>query len=142
MEWQPTRGGSPAPALIAVAEDDDDLRELLCDLLRHDGHRVLEFEDGFELLDYVNFTREREVAPKVPDLVLTDVRMPGANGLDVVGWGRLVGMACPIIVLTAFPGPEVTQRAGYVGGVRVLAKPIEPKVLLAEVRAALGEART
>jgi len=132
---------SAAPAVVAIAEDDDDFRELLCELVRAEGHRVLEFEDGFELLDYVNFTREKDVSTHVPDLVITDLRMPGANGLDVVGWGRLVGMACPIIVLTAFPGADVTQRAQFVGGVRVLAKPIEPATLINAVHSSLAGLR-
>lgn len=141
MLHSPARAPVQTPALIAVAEDDDDFRELLVDLLRGEGHQVVELEDGFELLDYVDFAKRRDIAGGVPDLVITDLRMPGANGLDVVGWGRLVGMACPILVLTAFPGQDVTQRAGYVGGVTVLAKPIEASALLQAVRTALASRR-
>lgn len=134
----PERAQAHHPALIAVAEDDDDFRELIVELLRGEGHQVVELEDGFELLDYVDFAKRREIASGVPDLVITDLRMPGANGLDVAGWGRLVGMTCPILVLTAFPGQDVTQRASYVGGVKVLSKPIEANAFLEAVRTTLA----
>lgn len=133
------RAPARAPALIAVAEDDDDFRELICELLRGEGHEVVELEDGLELLDYVEFAKRRDLAGGVPDLLVTDARMPGANGLDAAGWGRLGGMACPILVLTAFPGPDVTRRAESVGGVRVLAKPIEAHAFLDAVRTALAQ---
>jgi two-component system C4-dicarboxylate transport response regulator DctD len=131
----PERSQSHHRSLIAVAEDDDDFRELIVELLRGEGHQVIELEDGFELLDYVHFAKRREVAGGVPDLVITDLRMPGADGLDVAGWGRLVGMTCPILVLTAFPGQDVTQRASDVGGVEVLSTPIEASAVLEAVRA-------
>lgn len=135
------RTSTRAPALIAVAEDDDDFRELVCELLRAAGHQVVELEDGFELLDYVDFVKSRELMAMVPDLLITDLRMPGATGLDVVGRGRQLGLACPVLMLTAFPSDELRRRATEVGGVQVLSKPIEAGPLLSAVHAALKARR-
>ena len=63
-----------APKWIVVAEDEEAVRELWCDVLSGAGHRVLGARNGFEALDLI-----RSV---VPDLVLLDLRMPGLSGPD------------------------------------------------------------
>lgn len=126
------------PDIVAVAEDDDDLRELICHALRRDGHRVVELEDGLDLLDYMTFAKRLSMPSGLPALVVTDVRMPGANGLDVVAWARLTGLSCPVIVLTAFADDEVLARAKHIGHVAVLSKPVALDEVAAAVRAALA----
>lgn len=126
------------PEIVAVAEDDDDLRELLCEVLRRDGHRVVELEDGLDLLDYMSFAQRLSMPRGVPAAVVTDVRMPGASGLDVVAWARLTGLSCPVIVLTAFADDEIQARAQQIGDVHVLSKPVELDVVTQAVREALA----
>jgi len=112
------------PSRILVAEDDDAFRLLLLAHLREAGHHPVELEDGFELEDYLELTRTTSTVA-LPDLILTDLRMPGASGLEVVRRAREHGLRCPIVLLTAFPAPEVFEEADRIGQVTVLGKPIE-----------------
>lgn len=111
------------PARVLVAEDDDAFRELLLSTLRDAGHGAIELEDGLELSDYLSLARAKLLPP--PDLVLTDLKMPGASGLEVVRKARAAGLTCPIVLLTAFPAPEVFAEAEAIGKITVLGKPIE-----------------
>jgi CheY-like chemotaxis protein len=111
------------PSRILVAEDDDAFRLLLLEALRDAGHFPVELEDGYELEDYLELTRTQGVT--LPDLILTDLRMPGASGLEVVRRARQNGLRCPIVLLTAFPAPEVFEEADRIGHITVLGKPIE-----------------
>ncbi len=108
---------------ILVAEDDDAFRELLLSHLRDAGHHPVELEDSAELEDYLVLTRTGVIA--LPDLILTDLRMPGSSGLEVVRRAREHGLRCPIVLLTAFPAPEVFEEADRLGQITVLGKPIE-----------------
>jgi CheY-like chemotaxis protein len=111
------------PSRILVAEDDDEFRLLLLSHLRDAGHIPIELEDGGELSDYIALTRTQLIA--LPDLILTDLRMPGPSGLEVVRKARDEGLTCPIVLLTAFPAPEVFEEADRIGHITVLGKPIE-----------------
>jgi CheY-like chemotaxis protein len=125
-----------ARRIVVVAEDDDDLRELLLDALRSDDRQLVEVEDGSELLDYVEFISNRGMHGRLPDLIITDVNMPGASGLDVVRWARARGISCPFVILSGFADEQVLRTARELGGTRVLSKP-QP---LEAIRAAAAEA--
>jgi two-component system cell cycle response regulator CpdR len=127
-----------APAMVVVAEDDDELRELLVWSLRRDGLRIIELEDGAELLDYVNFIGRFGNPVGLPDLILTDVMMPGASGLDVIALARARGVSCPFVVLTAFADGAVERSAEALGNTTVLSKPQDLDVLREVVRARLA----
>jgi hypothetical protein len=70
---------------VLVAEDDDDLRMLMGAILRLDGHSVTEVRSGNELLSTLSTPEGMNAGPDGGfHLVVTDVRMPGFSGLDVV----------------------------------------------------------
>ncbi|MBK7858621.1 MAG: response regulator [Archangiaceae bacterium] len=118
--------------VVALAEDDELLRESLREALEHDGWAVLTLEDGFELADYLELA-----APKRPPaVVLTDVRMPGVDGLEVIERARQRGVTCPVVVMTSFPDASLAERAKRLGNTRLIAKPQELDELLAVVRSA------
>ncbi|MFT3711387.1 MAG: response regulator [Archangium sp.] len=109
--------------MLAIAEDDDELRFLLCDAFERRGWRVVELEDTSELDDYFEFV-ERHGAPQgLPDAVLTDLRMPGGSGLDALARARANGVTCPFVVLSAFPDWEVEKRVVALGNAVLLSKP-------------------
>ena len=115
-------------SLIALAEDDDNLRELLGELLQDAGFEVTLLEDGFELIDYL------ELAARRPDLVIADIRMPGITGIEAIAKARAQGVSCPVIVMTSQPDNESRARAAELGNTRFLAKPAEPGELVRYAR--------
>ena len=89
-------GAAPGAGAILIIEDDPDLRGLLDQLLKDEGHRVVTAPDGVTALDGVG----RRNAP--PDLVLADYNLPGGmNGLQVAANLReRYGNQIPVIILT------------------------------------------
>ncbi len=117
--------------LILVAEDDTALRDLLASLLRR---------EGFDVADVPTGTAVRELARAVaegralqPDLVVMDVRMPGASGLDLLLELRRAGWAAPIVLMTAFGDEKLHRDANAAGASAVLDKPFDLDDLKREV---------
>ena len=125
---------SPQPAmdlqsLIMVVDDDADLRELTAGFLRDHGYRVLVAE---------NVARMRElIEQQRPDLVVLDVMMPGEDGLSAAR--QLAGnRSGPAVVMHSALGSDTDRIIGLeVGADDYLAKPCNPRELLARVRAVL-----
>lgn len=117
---------------VLLAEDDPEMRWLVAHALRRDGYDVVEARDGDELYREITTRILRHGDPNV-DLIVTDVRMPGQSGLEIVELLRAVAVRVPLIVMTAFGDDEVRERAGAVGAV-LLDKPFD----LADLRAAAG----
>ena len=106
------------PTSILVAEDDPTLRELLAMILREEGHTVMTVASA----DAMKLELDRCGAHRTFDVLVTDIRMPGTSGLDVVANLRAAGSTIPIIVMTAFPDDGVQERAVSLGALLV-AKP-------------------
>ena len=109
--------------------------------LSDDDRKLIEIEDGAELLDYLEFLVARGVQTHLPDLILTDVRMPGASGLDVVRLARARGVGCPVIILTGFPDDHLLQEAAAIAATWVLGKPQALGAIQAVAAAALARPR-
>jgi len=121
----------PVALRILLAEDDTALRELLAESLRADGHDVVEAIDGGELIraarsvEAVQFYTRHEPF----DLVITDVRMPGVTGFDVLRYLAAAECPAPVIVITAFGDPDTHARALALGAAAVLDKPFDFEAL-------------
>jgi len=106
----------PGNKRILVIEDDREMRSLLKDFIEDEGYAVDSVEDGSEAF--------RKLARETFDLMITDIRMPGLNGLDILpGLKKLLPQA-PIIVITAFGSEEVYRRVLERGANAYLEKPI------------------
>jgi two-component system NtrC family response regulator len=116
-------------AKVLLIDDDAGLREVVAFILGEAGHEVVAAADGEEGL--------RRLAADRPDLVLTDIRMPGRDGLDVLQQVRAAPDAPPVIVLTAFGSVEQAVEAMKAGAFSYLLKPFKRDELRLTVEQAL-----
>lgn len=126
----------PRPFRILLAEDDEALRSLLTLSLTRAGYAVVALEDGFELADYVSLTQVCGGPLLPPDLILSDIRMPGRTGLEVLAHTQSVGLSCPVILLSSFADEETRDAARRLGVRAFLDKPVDLQVLRDTVREA------
>lgn len=101
---------------ILIIEDDEEMRSLLKDLLEDEGYQADSANNGSEAF--------RKLAREHFDLVITDIRMPGLTGLDILPGIRRLQAGIPIIVITAFGSEEVHRRALERGATTYLEKPV------------------
>ncbi|MBK8995279.1 MAG: response regulator [Myxococcales bacterium] len=113
------------PFHVLLAEDDRELRELLSSVLRREGFAVTALEDGAKLLDYCADHLGSDGRIRGVDLLVSDVRMPGFSGLDVLTALRRVSVRCPVVLVTAFGDEALHQFARQLGVVAVLDKPFD-----------------
>jgi CheY-like chemotaxis protein len=112
-------------AVVLIAEDDREMRSLLCDELCDLGVSIREAADGDEALQAVLDTR--------PTLILTDLRMP-AGGLDYISRLRTFAPGVPIILLTSFGDPKTKADALAIGVEAYFDKPVRLSELKGAVR--------
>lgn len=110
---------------ILIVDDDRNSRESLSRALRRDGYEILSAENGKVALE---MARENEV-----DLVLTDLKMPGLDGLDFLEGLRVVRPDVPAILISAYASVDTAVKAVRRGVSDVLEKPIR----LRDVRRAI-----
>lgn len=108
---------------VLLAEDDGEIRELLASELRRDGYRVLEAESGGQLLDFLRAARRAPGRASRPDVLVTDHRMPGCDGMDVLDELRRDDWEMPVILITGFGDADLRARARRLGVSAVFDKP-------------------
>jgi DNA-binding response OmpR family regulator len=113
------------PAVLLVVEDDRDMRSLLCDELWDEGFQLREAANGDEALI--------AVMEAVPDLIITDLKMP-AGGVDYVNRLRTFAPDCPIILMTAFGDGKTKDEVVKSGATAYFAKPVHLSDLKATIR--------
>lgn len=113
---------------ILLAEDDHDVRSALARLLRLAGYEVRSVSNGMQMLDTLSaWVLDRDDPPC--DLIVTDVRMPGFNGLELVEGLRASGWRQPIVVISAFADAEMHRRVRRLEPAQLFPKPFEPDEL-------------
>jgi signal transduction histidine kinase/DNA-binding response OmpR family regulator len=126
---------TPGPAdqpMVLLVEDDTDLREFLTRLLIDDGWVVRAAADAETALELI-----AESSDGVADLVITDVMLPGRDGLALIKQLRQhpATHRTPMIVLTARRGTDATAEGLAAGADDYITKPFSSRELLARVRA-------
>ena len=115
-------------ATVLVVDDEPIVREVVVRYLAREGHRTLEAGDGE--------AAKSAVERGNPDLVVLDVMLPGADGLEVCRWIR-ARSELPVIMLTA-RGEEADRIVGLeLGADDYVTKPFSPRELAARVRSVL-----
>jgi CheY-like chemotaxis protein len=117
---------------ILVADDDNEMRALLVKALRDGGYGTLECCDGLELLEHFG-TFSSTDAGSVCDIIVSDIRMPGFSGLEILDFIHDNAGFPPVVLITAFGDETTHQRAKQLGAIKVLDKPFEMDTLLQTV---------
>jgi CheY-like chemotaxis protein len=107
---------------VLVAEDDPELRAMIASRLRADGCEVYEVENGHDVVDRLEELSNYGKACDEVDLVVMDVRMPGMTGLEVTYLLRAWRCATPVVLVTAYPDPELYDEAARLNA-QLIAKP-------------------
>ncbi len=118
-------------ATVHVIDDDDALRESLAFLLR---------TAKVDVKSYPSATAFLETLPGASlSCVITDVRMPGLSGIDLLRRLRELNLSVPVIVITGHGDIQLAVEAMKIGAVDFLEKPFDDEVLLASVQSALKQ---
>ena len=123
-------GGSD---LVHIIDDDDALRDSLSFLLSSVGIKTKSYETA---TGYSN-DPERGAC----GCILTDVRMPGMSGIDLLRKLKSDGITVPVIVMTGHGDVPLAVEAMKLGALDFVEKPFNDDALIASVRSALGEAK-
>jgi len=121
------------PPHILLAEDNYEMRKLLAMSLHKNGYTVTEFADGLSMMEhYFSVTSVQQEAAF--DLVISDVRMPGLTGIEILkDMYDYIGSP-PVILITAFGDEETHKQANLFGAVAIFDKPFDIDELIAKVQ--------
>jgi CheY-like chemotaxis protein len=114
---------------VLVAEDDDEMRKLLAKVLYADGYAAVECRDGVDLFRQLEPFVVRRAALDF-DVIVSDIRMPGLTGLEILEDLHDCRGFPPMILITAFGDAGVHARARKAGAAAVLDKPFGTEELL------------
>ncbi|WP_334129562.1 response regulator [Sneathiella sp.] len=118
-------------ARILLAEDDDNLRPFLARSLENAGHEVLAFSDGDEALPALHAAEF--------DILISDLVMPGMNGIELARHAREKAPDLPVIFITGFSAVAMEALNTVDGVSKVLSKPFHLNSLVEAVRNALED---
>ncbi len=114
------------PGTILLADDETAIRESLAELLRDEGYTVVEVADGEAAI--------RAIGQSEVDLVIADLRMPGASGIDVLRHARQVAPQSLVLLITAYASIDTAVEALREGAQDYIIKPLIFEDVLGKVR--------
>ncbi|MEW5762452.1 MAG: response regulator [Bacillota bacterium] len=117
--------------MLLIVDDQPAIRQLIREALAGEGYEVKTAASGCEAIAFV--------AARRPDLIITDLKMPGMNGLEMLAEIQRIAPGIPVILITAYGELSSTQEAERVGVRRLLIKPFDINDLRAVVRRLLAE---
>lgn len=122
-----TPAGSPADILILVADDDEDILNLVSFRLRQVGYEVVSASNGSEAIE--------RALERRPDLCIFDIQMPEMNGYEAIAALRANEQTrdTPVIMLTASVEEKDVARGFEIGADDYMRKPFNPRELQARV---------
>ncbi|XXT18244.1 response regulator [Sorangium sp. So ce429] len=120
---------SPSSQNVMIVEDDDDLGRFVVDIATDHGYHATHVADalsGIKLLSSAKF-----------ELLITDIRMPGMDGIELIARAKELDPFLAVIAITAFGSVETGMRALRVGAADYLSKPFRSDELSSRMRRAL-----
>jgi DNA-binding NtrC family response regulator len=118
---------------VLIVDDEANARAALSEILREEGYETETAADGFKALG--------RLATFTPDLILTDLKMPGLDGIGLIREARTAAPSAAAVVMTAFGTIDSAVEAMKLGAENYLTKPLDPKSTLAVVERAVEKAR-
>ncbi|MEN5085955.1 response regulator [Sphingobacterium faecium] len=112
--------------LILIAEDDELILRTIEHKLVKDGHTVILTRNGKEAIERI---QDSDI-----DLVVTDIMMPFASGIEILSAIRSFGKTIPVIVLSSMGQEEVVIDAFDLGAADFMVKPFSPNELLLRIK--------
>ena|SRR5579859_7236731 len=106
-----------AEGKLLVVDDDEDIRELVARILRKEGYQVQTAGDGEEAMALI----QREPI----DLVVSDVNMPGMDGLSLLKMVKAIAGEIPVVLVTAGGSLDAGMHAIDYGALSYLSKPVD-----------------
>lgn len=122
-----------AAAEVLIAEKDKLLRLMMAKLLQVSGYRVRTCGDGLQALELI--------ASKSFDLVITDLGLTGADGMEVLKSVQKLQPRAKVILVTDTPSPETLLEAKYEGAYSYLRKPLQLRQFLLILKDAVEHSR-
>jgi len=125
----PVPSPQTSPVRILVVDDEESIRDLCARVLTRAGYAVTTAPSGEDAV--ARLGRESF------DLLISDIRMPGISGLEVLERAKAAFPQIRVVLITGFGTPQTLARAQQSGANRILTKPFNPMELLAAVRESL-----
>ena len=119
--------------LIAVIDDEEPVRKALGRLMQSVGMTVETFSGGGEFLAALDTHR--------PDCAVLDLHMPEVTGFDVLERIAEMGARVPVVAISGYDLPDAEECAMRGGAAAYLRKPVNQRLLLAAIAAAMADAR-
>jgi Response regulators consisting of a CheY-like receiver domain and a winged-helix DNA-binding domain len=114
--------------LVLVVEDDPEMRQFYSDIFEREGFVIEQAHNGFQAFE--------KALTRLPDLVLTDIAVPGMDGIELCRRLRADGRTrgIPLLAITGYGDRHYLDRAMVAGADHVLAKPCDATQLVSEAR--------
>jgi FixJ family two-component response regulator len=116
--------------IVAVIDDDEDVRDVLCALLQSEGHTTEAYPSGVDFL--------REQGDNRAACIIVDQNMPGLTGLALLTELAARGSEVPSLLITGDPSIRLSERARRIGAMTVIEKPLPYTAFLNFVSVAAG----
>ncbi|SDO83772.1 sigma-54-dependent transcriptional regulator [Desulforhopalus singaporensis] len=116
---------------VLVVDDERSMRDFLKILLQKEGHEVITAAKGAEALDILT--------SRHPDVVVSDIRMPGMNGIELLEAIKLGSPELPVIMITAFASPDDAVMAMKNGAFDYISKPFNVDEIKSVIRSATNK---
>jgi two-component system response regulator AtoC len=116
----------PGTKRVLIADDDEAIRTLLRDLLHNEGYETVEARSGREVLQVASAA--------APDLLLLDLRMPDADGMQIMRRLKERDLAIPVVLMTAYGTSSSAIQAIQLGAFDYITKPFELEDVLLTVQ--------
>ncbi|HEX7774216.1 MAG TPA: sigma-54 dependent transcriptional regulator, partial [Pyrinomonadaceae bacterium] len=118
-------------ANLLIVDDELGMRQFLTHLLQREGHVVRVAENGQEAL--------AQLQQQAPDLIISDIRMPDMNGVDLLRAAKQLLPEVEVIMMTAFANVDTAREAFLIGAYDFVQKPFDNDLLKEVVTRALGK---